>query len=105
MTLSGFEAALKTAVEKVFHHEAEKAQPPYLVYSEYRRAHMHADNAPYAAELRVQVDYYTRDKDDAAPMAIGAALAAAGVACGHDILYEPALKLVRHMYDCRFVER
>jgi len=100
MTLSDFEALLKAATPSVHHFEAEKAQPPYIVYSEYRKRYDYADNRPQRGIYRVQVEYYTRNRSDPAGGRIESLLTENGIPFTYMMMYDRELRLVHHLYDC-----
>ena len=100
MTLSGLETLLKTVTPDVYHFEAEKAQPPYIVYSEYRKNLMHADNKPKTGMLRVQVECYTKNRKDPAAGQVESLMAENEIPYRYMVSYDPDMRLVRHLFDC-----
>jgi len=103
MTLNGLEELLKSITPNVFYVEAEKAQPPYIVYDDYRLNQMHADNKPLTGAWRVQVDYYTKNRNDNNGDNIANLLRDSEIPYRRSKTYDPDVKWVRHIYDCELV--
>jgi len=99
MTLAELESLLKT-VTQTFHYEASKAFPQYIVYSEYRKKYMHADNKPKESCWRVQVDFYTKLLDDPNPERLEELLSQNEVPYKYARIFDTDLKMHRHIFDC-----
>jgi len=99
MTLSQLEKKLSEVVP-TYHHEADKAQVPYAVYSEYRKRNVNADNKALDGWWRVQVDYFTKLRKDPNADRIAVMLTLEEVSHTYARVYEPGSKYVRHIFDC-----
>jgi len=100
MTLNELRDLLLTVGPPVSHYHAHKQPDSYIVWAEYGRHKLIADNQTIASAVQVQVDYFTKTELDPNVEKITALLDTDEISFSYLVDYEKDTGYIHHIWDC-----
>lgn len=105
MTVLAFKDLLLTCCNKVYHREADKADPEYIVWSESGTYPLfHGDNTRTEEAQVIAVDLLTKEEFSAIPVLLRAAFSDEEIVYrGPDVIYHPDLGYTQYAYTVELI--